>query len=112
MKRILRPKKEVREKAEYLCDFTGKRLGDLAAAHVEIWCGYPSSRDGVTYHLHLSDNALDELMTYLRLRMLPHRLRDTGSHYLDGHRQKRVRGGPEDGMSKRQLLVAVKKQIE
>ena len=111
MKRILRPEKKVAEKVEYTCDFTGKRLGGSAPVHIEIWCGYPSNRDGVAYHLHLSDDALDELMTYLSLKLLPRRVRDAGRHYLEGLRQSRVCSGPEETKSKRQLQAAIKKQI-
>jgi hypothetical protein len=111
MKRILRPGKTVAEKAEYVCDFTGKKLGDSTPVHIEIWCGYPSNRDGVTYRLHLSDDALDEMMVYLRLRLLPRKVRDTGSYYFEGCHRQRVRSGPEDLMSKRQLQAAVRRQI-
>ncbi len=112
MKRTLQPAKTVTEKAEYYCDFSGKKLGDWFAAHVEIWCGYPSNRDGVVYHLHLSDDALDELMAYLRLRLLPRNVRDAGSYYLEGLGGPRVRRGPEDPMRKRQLQAIVRKQLD
>ena len=112
MKRILRKAKTAAEKADYYCDFSGKKLGDSFAAQVEIWCGYPSNRDGIAYHLHLSDEALDELMAYLRTRLLPRRIRETGSYYLEGLAGQRVRGGPEDAMSKGQLLAIVRKQLD
>ncbi len=110
MKRILRPAKTVPEKAEYVCDFSGKKLGDSFAASVEIWCGYPSNRDGIVYHLHLSDDALNDLMAYLRLRLQPRKIRDTGSHYLEGL-GRRVRSGPEDSMRERPLQTIVRKQL-
>jgi hypothetical protein len=112
MKRILRPERPVTEKAEYTCDFTGEKLGQSAPAHVEIWCGYPSDRDGTVYRLHLSDRAVDELMVYLRLRMLPRKLRNAGSGYLEGGDPKCVREGPEDKMDKHQMRTAIKLQIE
>lgn len=68
MKRILRTEKRITEKAEYTCDFTGKKLSESVPVHVEIWCGYHSDRDGITYRLHLCESAADELMVYLRLK--------------------------------------------
>ena len=112
MKRILRPGKTILEKATYRCDFSGKKLGDSFAAHIEIWCGYSSSRDGVAYRLHLSDAALDELMAYLRLRMYPRKVRDTGSYYLEGPGRQRVHGGREDSVGKRRLLAMTRAQFE
>lgn len=112
MKRILRPGKTIIEKAEYRCDFSGKKLGDSCAAHVEIWCGYSSSRDGVTYRLHLSDAALDELMAYIRLRMYPRKVRDSGSYYLEGLGLQPVHCGREDSVGKRRLPALVRAQFE
>jgi hypothetical protein len=51
------------------------------------------------------------MMVYLRLRLLPRKVRDTGSYYFEGCHRQRVRSGPEDLMSKRQLQAAVRRQI-
>lgn len=51
-------------------------------------------------------------MVYLRLKMLPRKLRDAGSFYLEGSGPECVRMGPEDEMSKRQMQTAIKQQIE
>ncbi len=100
------------EETEYTCDFTGKNLGHSAPVHIEIWCGYPSDRDGVTYRLHLCDEALNELMTYLRFRIRPKKMGESASHYLEGMMGQKVHGGLEDSMSERALRRAVQKQIE
>jgi hypothetical protein len=110
MKKIIRAEKRVPETAEYFCDFTGKKLGDIAAAHVEVQCGYSSDRDGTFYNLHLSDDALNELMAYLRLRMYPRKVADSASNYMIGGSCEYI--GSEDNLSKEPLRAIVQKQIE
>ena len=111
MKRILRQGEIISERAAYRCDFSGNKLGASFAAQVEIWCGYSSKRDGVTYRLHLSDTALDELMIYLRLRIYPHKIRDTGNYYLERRGRQRVFGAHEDSIGKRRLLALTRAQL-
>jgi len=112
MKRVLRREQIVREKAEYVCDFTGKKLGDSAPVHIEIWCGYPSNRDGLAYRLHLCDEALNELMAYLRYKMYPRKMRDSASCYFDGMSANEIPRRSEDLITRRKLKSAVLKQLE
>ncbi|EIP98901.1 hypothetical protein OpiT1DRAFT_03379 [Opitutaceae bacterium TAV1] len=109
MKYILRPEKHVPEKAAFSCDFSNFALGDSAPNHVEIWCGYGSDRDGVRYHFHLCNEALEDLMAYLRLRMFPRKTSAAGFLYIEERPNDAV-SGPEDAMKIDQLREKVRAQ--
>ncbi len=74
MKRILTPKVEQPEVAIYTCDFIGKEMPHGPAVTVEVRCGYGSKRDMISYRLDLCDDALDDLMAFVRSRMYPRKV--------------------------------------
>jgi hypothetical protein len=65
MKKVIKPKEE--EEAAYYSDFTGKPLGALYGAEVELIMSfsYGSKYDGSDFKLHLSDEDAEEILLFL-----------------------------------------------
>ena len=68
MKKIIKPAE--REEAVYYSDFSGKNLGKFdAPVELKISCGYESKYDGMDITLHLDDEDLEKIITYLKLNI-------------------------------------------
>lgn len=67
MHKIITP--AVPEIAEYICDFTGKKLKNWPAATLIMDFGYGSEKDGASFQLDLSDEAAQEILDLIKSKL-------------------------------------------
>jgi hypothetical protein len=65
MKKIITPKQL--EKAEYICDFTGKSFNDFTApVEVTFEFNYGSKYDSTRFTLHLDDESVEKILQIVK----------------------------------------------
>ena len=68
MKKVLKPAE--REEAAYYSDFTGKPLSQFGPdIELKLDFGYESKYDGSRFTLHLSDEDVDQILSFLATKL-------------------------------------------